>query len=76
MFPCECSGILKKTYFEEHLRTTSVDNFKTFHLQYFDFMSNTVCIICIILIITLSVKIKIEICLLGQLQVVLQKNTK
>ena len=37
-------------------------------------MPKTVCIICIILIITLSVKIKI--CLLGQLQVALHKNTK
>ena len=45
----------------------------TFHLRCFDFMSNTVCIICIILIITLSVKIKIKICLLGQLKVALQK---
>ena len=37
----------------------------TFHLQCFDFMSNTVWKICIILIITLSVKITIKICLLG-----------
>ena len=48
LFSCEYWGISKKTYFEEHLRTTaSVDNFKTFHLQCFDFMSSTVCIICI-----------------------------
>ena len=65
-FSCEYWGILKKTHFEEHLGTTaSLDNFKTFHLQCFHFMSNTVRI-CIILIITLSVKIKIKICLLGQ----------
>ena len=33
MFSCEYWGILKKTYFEEHMQTTaSVDNFKTFHL--------------------------------------------
>ena len=44
----------------------SVDNFKTFHLSCFDFMSNAVRIICLILIITLSVKIKTKICLLGQ----------
>ena len=37
-------------------------------------MSNTVCIIYIILTITLSVKTKI--CLFGQLKVALQKNTK
>ena len=53
MFSCEYWGILKKTYFEEHLRTTaSVDNFKGFHLQCFDFMANTVgCIskLCFIL---------------------------
>ena len=36
-------------------------------------MSNTVCVIYIILIITLSVKIKMKICLLGQLEVALQK---
>ena len=66
MFSCEYWCILKETYFEEHLGTTaSVDNFKMFYLQWFDFMSNTVCIICILLIITLSVKIKIEISLLG-----------
>ena len=61
-------GILKNTYFEENLRTmTSVDNFKTFHLQCFDFMTNTVCIISIMLIIMLSVKFKVKICLLRQL---------
>ena len=75
LFSCEYWGILKKTYFEEHLRTTaSVDNLKTFYLQYFDFMSNTVCVICIVLIITLSGKVKTKICLLGQLQVALQKK--
>ena len=45
MFSCECWGILKKSYFEEHLQmTASVDNFKMFHSQCFDFMTNTVCI--------------------------------
>ena len=73
MFSCEYWGILKKNYFEEHLRTTvSIDNFKTFYLWCFDFMSNTVCIIWIILIKTLSVKIKIS--LLGQVQVAFQKK--
>ena len=43
MLSCKYWGILKKTYFEEQLRTTAaVDNFKTFHLQCFDFMANTV----------------------------------
>ena len=42
-------------FWRTYLRTTaSVDNFKTFHLKYFDFMSNTVCI-CIIFITVLSV---------------------
>ena len=39
-------------------------------------MSNTVCIICILLIITISVKIEIKICLLEKLSVALKKNTK
>ena len=68
MFSCEYWGILKTTCLEEHLpMMTSVENFKTVHLQYFDFMANTVCIIFIILIIILSVKFKIKICLLRQL---------
>ena len=37
-------------------------------------MSNAVCIICIKLIRTLSIKIKIKICLPGQLYVALQEN--
>ena len=40
MFPVNI-GVLKKTYFEENLQTTSLDNFKMFHLQ---FITNTVCI--------------------------------
>ena len=68
MFSFEYSGILKTTYLEEHLpMMTSVDNFKTVHLQCFDFMANTVCIICIILIKMLSVKFRIKICLRRQL---------
>ena len=48
VFFCGYWGILKKTYFEEHLRTiASVENFKMFHLLCFDFMYNTVCIISI-----------------------------
>ena len=39
-------------------------------------MSSTVCIILIILIITLSVKMKTKIGLLGESKVALQKNTK
>ena len=50
-------------------------SFMTFHLEGFDFMPTTVCIIYVISIITLSVK-KIKICFLGQLQVSLHKNTK
>ena len=68
MFSFEYSGILKTTYLEEHLSMmTSVGNFKTVHLQCFDFMTNTVCIICIILIKMLSVKFRIKICLHRQL---------
>ena len=65
---CKYCEILKNIHFEEHLQTAApVCSFATFHLYCFDFMPNTVCIICIILIIMLSVKIKIKICLLGQL---------
>ena len=44
-----------------------IDSFTTFHLQCIDFVSNIVCIICIVLTITLSVTIKIKTCLLGKL---------
>ena len=72
MFSCEYWGILKKTYFEEHLRGTAyVGYFKILILRL-----NIVCIICIILIIRLTAKIKIKIYLLGQLWAPLQKYTK
>ena len=59
---CEYCKILKSTNFEEHLRTAATaDSFTMFYLQCFDFMSNTVCIICIMLVITLYVKVNIKI---------------
>ena len=67
MFSYEYCKIFTNTYFEEHLWTVaSADSVATFHLQCFDFISNIVWI-RIILIITVSVEIKIKICLLGQL---------
>ena len=77
MYSSEYCEILKTTYFEEYLPTAaSVDSFTTFHLQCFDFMSNTVRIINIILTIMLSVKMKMKICLLRQLLVPFHKFTK
>ena len=77
MFYCEYWGILKTKYLEEHLpTTTSVDSFKTFRLQCFDFMANTVCIICIIWIIMLSVKFKTRICLTYTIIGSASENTK
>ena len=77
MFSCEYWGVLKTKYLEEHLATTtSVDTFKTFRLQCFDFMANTVCIICIIWIIMLSVKFKIKICLIYKIIGSASENTK
>ena len=77
MFSCEYWGILKTKHLEEHLATmASVDNFKTFRLQCFDFMANTVCIICIIWIIMLSVKFKIKICLIYKIIGSTSENTK
>ena len=77
MFSCEYWGVLKTKYLEEHLATTtSVDTFKTFRLQCFDFMANTVCIICVIWIIMPSVKFKIRIYLTYTIIVSASENTK
>ena len=60
VFSCEYCKFLKNTYFEDNLQTAaSIDSF-TFHLQCFDFMPKTVCIMYVILIIMLSAKIKLK----------------